>query len=206
MVKSEKPRAKRHSATSERIRDESAHNPFRRGLVLVPLSRAVDCCLETLGVRNTLVPPPPPPPTLPPPRPPPPPLRRATTHPRHSVRPSRDSPPINFLRAPSDTLSLSRSPSLTWSLFVVQPAPGTSSWRLRRPNRALMPGHCRCHCCCLCLYHRFLVPWRISLPSVCLPRSLALRLSLSLFRPRAHAGYSFPLLVGGPSRARETLQ
>lgn len=60
--------AQGHERARQRIREEHSVPNTRRSslapllsprvLVLVPLSRAVDCCLETLGVRNTLVPPP----------------------------------------------------------------------------------------------------------------------------------------------------
>lgn len=91
---------------------------------------------------------------LPPPPPPP-----STYNPSSGGTTSthRHSPPINFLRAPSDFQPLA---TLLPAACSPHQEPSTGR-RLRPPNCALMPGHCCCHCCYLCC---FLVPSQISLP------------------------------------------
>lgn len=121
------------------------------------------------------------------PPPPPSPVGRAST------RTSRPVPRLAADKLPTGTLQY----SLVLSLFLhhsssfsrfspLRCAARTRNGRkqrLRPRNRALMPGHCRYHCCCLCLYLcfcRFLVPWRISLPSVSLLGLPAVLSSLSV--------------------------
>lgn len=118
---------KRESDTPVNVREDPRRDlaPLLPRLVLVSLSRAVDCCLETLGVRSTLVPPPPPSP--------------GAQAPGLRV-PSRDSPPINFLRAPSNTLSFSLSHTLTLSISFPLFSPLRCAARTRNGLAALAPS------------------------------------------------------------------
>lgn len=119
---------------------------------------------------------------MPPPLPPlpPPPHRPPTTPSSSATAPThRHSPPINFLRAPSD---IHPAPPPPFAPCRLQPAPGTTVYRTyvgacALQTVALMPGHCCCHCCYLCC---FLVPSQIS-PLLLL---LLLRLILHLLDSR----------------------
>lgn len=97
------------------------------------------------------------------PPPPPPPHRPPTTPSSSATAPTHcHSPPINFLRAPSDIHPAPPRPP--FAPCRLQPAPGTTVYRTyvsacALQTVALMPGHCCCHCCYLCC---FLVPSQIS--------------------------------------------
>lgn len=134
---------------------------------------------------------------MPPPPPPPPPHRPPTTPSSSATAPTHcHSPPINFLRAPSD---IHPAPP-PFAPCRLQPAPGTTVYRTyvsacALQTVALMPGHCCCHCCYLCC---FLVPSQIS-PLLLLLLRLVLHLLDSRYCSLAPLSLAcaFPFLYRG---------